>query len=547
MMYFSNLNRDLITEKLENNDFDVVIIGGGITGAGVALDAITRGLRVGLLEMNDFASGTSSRSTKLVHGGLRYLKQFEFKEVAELGRERAIVYENGPHVTTPEKMLLPFHKGGTFGKTMTSLGLTLYDSLAKVKKSERRVMISRDEVINKVPFIRSQGLKGGGVYVEYRTDDARLTLEVIKAANEKGACILNYAEVTGFLYDSNRKITGLTFKDKVNQKEVNVKSKVVINAGGPWVDSIRNLDYTKNNKHLKLSKGVHIVFDASTFPLKQAVYFDTHDKRMVFAIPRHGKTYVGTTDDFYDGDPGDMIVFKHEVEYLLHAIKDMFPSISVSEKDVESSWAGVRPLIHQEGKDPSEISRKDEIWESESNLITIAGGKLTGYRKMAETIVDLLYQKYIPHDQFIHKACQTKHLPVSGGDVGGSKGWIQFKKEWVEKLKTEGLNEEKSKELVHLFGSNLPVVVQYLHENNSNLPDHMYVKLMYSLYHEMIVSPVDFFFRRTGELLFNIDEVTKYKDDVVNTMSQLFNWSEEEHSKHMNELETYMYRTNNFK
>ncbi len=394
------------------------------------------------------------------------------------------------------------------------------------------------------PFIKSQGLKGGGVYVEYRTDDARLTLEVIKAANEKGSCILNYSEVIGFLYNSDKKITGLQFKDKVSQTVREVKSNVIINASGPWVDSVRKLDYTRNNKHLKLSKGIHIVFDASKFPLKQAVYFDTPDKRMVFAIPRNGKTYVGTTDDFYDGDPGDMIVHKNEVEYLLSAIKDMFPSISLSEKDVESSWAGVRPLIHQEGKDPSEISRKDEIWESESNLITIAGGKLTGYRKMAETIVDLLYKKYIPQDKFIHRTCQTKHLPISGGDVGGSKGWVQFKVEWIDKLKSEGLNTEKSKELTHLFGSNLPVVIRYLNENNSNLPDQMYIKLMYSLYHEMIFTPVDFFFRRTGELLFNIHEVIKFKDDVVDMMSKLFKWSEDECSKHMKELESYIYRIN---
>lgn len=545
-MYFSNLNRELITEKLESNYFDVVIIGGGITGAGIALDAVTRGLNVALLEMNDFASGTSSRSTKLVHGGLRYLKQFELKEVAELGRERAIVYENGPHVTTPEKMLLPFHKGGTFGKTMTALGLTLYDFLAKVKKSERKVMISRDEVINKVPFIKSHGLKGGGVYVEYRTDDARLTLEVMKAANEKGACILNYSEVIGFLYSSDKKITGLQFKDKVSQTVREVKSNVIINASGPWVDSIRKLDYTRNNKHLKLSKGVHIVFDAPKFPLKQAVYFDTPDKRMVFAIPRNGKTYVGTTDDFYNGDPGDMIVHMNEVEYLLNAIKDMFPSISISKKDVESSWAGVRPLIHQEGKDPSEISRKDEIWESESNLITIAGGKLTGYRKMAETIVDLLYKKYIPQEKFIHRTCQTKNLPISGGDVGGSKGWTSFKEEWVKKLKAKKLNDAQARELVHLLGSNIPLVLQYIIENNTQLPDYMYAKLMYSLYHEMILTPVDFFYRRTGELLFNIEEVKKWKSEVINTMNRKFNWSEQEQKNHAEELELYIRNTNHF-
>ncbi|MEI3606931.1 glycerol-3-phosphate dehydrogenase/oxidase [Pseudogracilibacillus sp. SE30717A] len=545
-MYFSNLNRNVITKKLETNDFDVLIIGGGITGAGIALDAATRGLKVGLFEMNDFASGTSSRSTKLVHGGLRYLKQFEFKEVAELGRERAVVYENGPHVTIPERMLLPFHQGGTFGKTMTSLGLTMYDFLAQVKKSERRVMISREEVIEKVPFIKSQGLKGGGVYVEYRTDDARLTLEVMKAAHEKGASILNYAEVTDFLYDKNKKISGLQVKDKVSNKTIDVRSQVVINASGPWVDSLRKLDYTRNNKHLKLSKGVHIVFDASKFPLEQAVYFDTHDKRMVFAIPRDGKTYVGTTDDFYDGDPGDMHVLEEEVDYLLKAIKDMFPSIQLSEKDVESSWAGVRPLIHQEGKDPSEISRKDEIWESESNLITIAGGKLTGYRKMAETIVDLLYKKYISHEKFTHPTCQTKNLPISGGNVGGSKGWSVFKEEWLNTLKTKGVSETEALNLIHLFGSNIQQVIPYLNENDSQLPDAIFGKLMYSLYYEMVLNPVDFFYRRTGELLFNIEEVRKWKDEVIQTMANKFDWSDEEKVQQTEFLEKYIHTASNF-
>src|SRR5690625_5012768 len=228
-MSLTNLRRAETTSKVEKEKFDIVIVGGGITGAGIALDANTRGLKVALVEMQDFASGTSSRSTKLVHGGLRYLKQFEFKEVAELGRERSVVYENGPHVTTPEKMLLPFHKGGTFGKTMTALGLTLYDFLAKVKKSERKVMIRKDEVIKKVPFIKAKGLKGGGVYVEYRTDDARLTLEVMKAAAEKGATILNYAQVTGFEYDNKKKVNGVRFLDKAIHKEVIVRTDDVVN------------------------------------------------------------------------------------------------------------------------------------------------------------------------------------------------------------------------------------------------------------------------------------------------------------------------------
>lgn len=194
-MEFSNKNRQKIINTFKKDEFDCLVIGGGITGAGIALDATTRGMKVALVEMQDFAAGTSSRSTKLVHGGLRYLKQFHVKQVAEVGKERAIVYENGPHVTTPEWMLLPFHKGGTYGKFTTSIGLRIYDFLAGVKKSERRYMLNAQQTLQKAPLVKKDGLKGGGIYVEYRTDDARLTMEVMKAAVEKGATVLNYSKV----------------------------------------------------------------------------------------------------------------------------------------------------------------------------------------------------------------------------------------------------------------------------------------------------------------------------------------------------------------
>lgn len=190
-MKFSNLGRTQLREKLQSEEFDLLIIGGGITGTGIALDAITRGMNTALVEMQDFAAGTSSRSTKLVHGGLRYLKQFEVAMVAEVGKERAIVYENGPHVTTPEWMLLPFHEGGTFGKFTTSIGLRVYDLLAGVKRKEHRKMLTVDETINKEPLVKRAGLRGGGYYVEYRTDDARLTIEVAKKAAEFGANLMN--------------------------------------------------------------------------------------------------------------------------------------------------------------------------------------------------------------------------------------------------------------------------------------------------------------------------------------------------------------------
>ncbi|UYY98516.1 glycerol-3-phosphate dehydrogenase/oxidase [Peribacillus frigoritolerans] len=540
-MRFSNIYREETVETLKKVKFDVVVIGGGITGAGIALDATTRGMKVALVEMQDFAAGTSSRSTKLVHGGLRYLKQFEIKMVAEVGKEREIVYENGPHVTTPEWMLLPMHKGGTFGKFSTSIGLRVYDFLAGVKKSERRKMLSADETLKREPLVKKEGLKGGGYYVEYRTDDARLTIEVMKAAVDKGATPINYTKVDKLLYE-NGKVNGVQVADLLSGDAYEIYADKVINAAGPWVDSIREKDQSKQGKTLKLSKGVHVVIDQSRFPLKQALYFDTPDGRMIFAIPRAGKAYVGTTDTFYDGDPAVPTVTSEDRAYLLKSIHYMFPEVNITDDDIESSWAGVRPLILEEGKDPSEISRKDEIWESDSGLITIAGGKLTGYRKMAKTTVDLLAGKLAQQSNKTYPASSTKGMPISGGDVGGSRNFSDYIKQHVQMGVESGLAAKDAKEILAMYGSNAPVLFDIAKNEgdggaNSFLPKKLFVQLKYAVDHEMAATPVDFFFRRTGTLLFDIDLVQTHKHAVIDYMAGYFGWTESTKMERTNQLE----------
>ncbi|MFS0766201.1 glycerol-3-phosphate dehydrogenase/oxidase [Peribacillus phoenicis] len=540
-MRFSNIYRKETVETLKKEKYDVVVIGGGITGAGIALDATTRGMKVALVEMQDFAAGTSSRSTKLVHGGLRYLKQFEIKMVAEVGKEREIVYENGPHVTTPEWMLLPMHKGGTFGKFSTSIGLRVYDFLAGVKKSERRKMLSADETLKREPLVKKEGLKGGGYYVEYRTDDARLTIEVMKAAVDKGATPINYTKVEQLLYE-NGKVNGVQVADLLSGDAYEIYADKVINAAGPWVDFIREKDQSKQGKTLKLSKGVHVVIDQSNFPLKQALYFDTPDGRMIFAIPRAGKAYVGTTDTFYDGDPAVPTVTSDDRAYLLKSIHYMFPEVNITNDDIESSWAGVRPLILEEGKDPSEISRKDEIWESDSGLITIAGGKLTGYRKMAKTTVDLLAGKLAQQSNKTYPASSTKGMPISGGDVGGSSNFSDYIKQHIQMGVDSGLAVKDSKEILAMYGSNAPVLFDIAKNEGAGgasggLPKKLFVQLKYAVDHEMAATPVDFFFRRTGTLLFDIDLVQTHKHAVIDYMAGYFGWTESTKIERTNQLE----------
>lgn len=540
-MKFSTFNRKEIINKLKSETYDVLVIGGGITGAGIALDAQTRGMKTAIVEMQDFAAGTSSRSTKLVHGGLRYLKQFEVKMVAEVGKERAIVYENGPHVTTPEWMLLPIHKGGTFGKFSTSIGLRVYDYLAGVKKSERRSMLSAEKTLEKAPLIKKTGLIGGGYYVEYRTDDARLTIEVMKAAHENGTVACNYSKVLQLSYE-NGKVVGALVQDQISGEKFEIRAKVVINASGPWVDRIRELDHSMKGKVLKLTKGVHLVIDQSKLPLKQAIYFDTPDGRMVFAIPREGKTYIGTTDTFYDQDAANPSLTISDRSYIINAIHYMFPEVNISEKDIESSWAGVRPLIYEEGKNASEISRKDEIWESNSGLVTIAGGKLTGYRKMADTIVDLLATKLHDKDGRNFPSCKTKNLPISGGNVGGSSHFGVYINSHAAEGEALGLSFEESKDLVKLYGSNTPVVFELLKKNVKDahkygLPLSLFAKLVYSMENEMIVTPIDFFNRRTGAILFDIKTVKQWGQKVITFMNDKFGWDEKEKQQYTVALE----------
>ncbi|MGM7683615.1 glycerol-3-phosphate dehydrogenase/oxidase [Cytobacillus sp. Hm23] len=539
---FSSMNRIDILKQVASAENDLIIIGGGITGAGIALDAATRGMKTVVLEMQDFAAGTSSRSTKLVHGGLRYLKQFEVKMVSEVGKEREIVYENGPHVTTPQWMMLPFYKGGTFGPLSTSFGLRIYDFLAGVKKNERRIMLDENGTLSKEPLLKKVGLKGSGYYVEYRTDDARLTIEVMKEAVRQGASAVNYAKVEKFVYEKG-KIIGVEAVDQITGELYFILAKQIVNATGPWVDSIREKDITENKKSLQLTKGVHLVIDGKRFPLRQAVYFDTEDKRMVFAIPREGKTYIGTTDTKYSDDISHPTVTASDRQYVIDAINYMFPEVKVTNQDVESSWAGLRPLIYEDGKDPSEISRKDEIWQSSTGLITIAGGKLTGYRKMAETVVDLVARLLEQTQGLTFSPCNTQDLPISGGHVGGSLNFQNFIQEKIDKGIKLGVPRELANFFVHRYGSNVDQIFFYYiryakqRTKNDKLLEDIYAQVLYSIEEEMAMTPVDFFMRRTGALLFNIDWVEKWKEPVIKLMSTMLGWDTDRENMYIHELD----------
>ena len=514
---FTGLDRQADLKSLSSTAFDLIVIGGGITGAGIALDAASRGLKTLLVEKGDFASGTSSKSTKLIHGGLRYLKQFDFWLVKEVGSERAIVHKLAPHLVLPEKMLLPLIEGGSYGKWLTSIGLKVYDILAQVSGDDKRKMLEKKEALKKEPLLPKKKLRGAGFYAEYRTDDARLTIELIKTALAHGAMALNYLQVEDFLYNAEGKVCGVRATDRLNGEKVEAKGTHVISAAGPWVDELRGVNKSKKGKRLHLTKGVHLVFPHEKLPVKQSVYFDVPDGRMIFAIPRGKITYVGTTDTNYNGDKNEIRTDLADAIYLIAAVNNMFPSIELELSDIESSWAGLRPLIHEEGKSASELSRKDEIFTSDSGLISIAGGKLTGYRKMAERTVNRVARRIEESGGQKLPPCKTDKIPICGNDFKNYKKVRKYITSVEERLASWNFPAYTAWFLVTTYGVQTDAIL----EGFEKLKDKdaawrlLKAELHFGIEREMVQNPMDFFIRRTGRLYFDIHSIRKYQELLI--------------------------------
>tara|TARA_R110000796_G_scaffold183498_1_gene299873 strand:- start:406 stop:2070 length:1665 start_codon:yes stop_codon:yes gene_type:complete len=544
---FTNLNRRNTLEKLATQNFDLVVIGGGITGAGIALDASSRGLKVCLIEKNDFASGTSSKSTKLIHGGLRYLKQFDFWLVKEVGSERAIVHKLAPHLVLPEKMLLPLIENGSYGKWLTSIGLKVYDILAQVTGDDKRRMLEKKEALKLEPLLPKKILNGAGYYAEYRTDDARLTLENIKTSLHYGAQPINYVAVFDFLY-SEGKITGVKAKDGITGFEFDIHAKHVISAAGPWADELRSLNNSKKGKRLHLTKGVHLVFPYEKLPVKQSVYFDIPDGRMMFAIPRGKITYVGTTDTNYAEDKNHVKTDLADAMYLISAVNNMFPSIDLNMDDIISSWAGLRPLIHEEGKSASELSRKDEIFTSDTGLISIAGGKLTGYRKMAERVVDKVVKLIEDEEDIELKKCYTDKIPLCGNDFKKFKHVKKYIEEISSRLLPEGFETYDAWYLVTNYGKQTETILEtYAQLNDADKKVRLAkAELKFGINFEMVQTPMDFFIRRTGRLYFDIDSIRYLLEPILAEFKAIFKLEDTQILAYKTEIEQEIEEHSNF-
>lgn len=502
-------------QQLKSTKFDLLVIGGGITGAGIALDAASRGLSVALIDKGDFASGTSSKSTKLIHGGLRYLKQLEFALVRQVGHEREIAYRNAMHLVRPRKMLLPIYKGGSMSLLAASVGVYLYDVLAGVKPAERRKVLSVKQTLEYEPALPEKGLIGAVLYTEYVTDDARLTIEVIKKAEELGAICLNYCEATKPLI-AHDEIRGFQANFSITDEAFSIHANAVINAAGPWTDEVRKTAETISGKKLILSKGVHLVFEKAKIPISGPMYIDviSDPGRMIFLIPRENAVYGGTSDTIFTGNPDDCSVSKADATYILKAINDYFEKIQLTESDILSSWAGFRPLIGEAGKKTTELSRKDEIFVTQNGLISIAGGKLTGYRVMAEKAV----RKMSELKGLNLPPSQTKSIQLSGAQFESEKEMKDFIEKCIDECRQLPVKAQEVMSLAHRYGSNSTEIIEKAYDifnaNRQHSNPLLEAEVFYTIEKEYCLKPADFFIRRSGMLYFNTQKIDEVKKQV---------------------------------
>jgi glycerol-3-phosphate dehydrogenase len=504
---FSAWQRSAALDQYRDHPPDLIVIGGGATGAGILLDAASRGLRCLLLEQEDYAWGTSSRSTKLIHGGLRYLKQLEINLVREVGRERAILHANAPHLVHPEELLLPIVEAGSLGKYTTPVGLWMYEKLAGVPREQRYRNLSRDETCQAEPLLHPDRVLAGAIYREYRTDDARLVASLLHTAAGMGGGSLNYCRVEDFLYAADGSVCGVRVSDRLGRRSAELRCKVVVNAAGPWCDEVRKLDGPVQGKHLQLTKGVHLVFDRERFPIKRTLYFDVPgDNRMVFAVRRGRSTYLGTTDTLYSEDIGHPRTSAEDVSYLLSAANQVFPSLNLTPKDILSSWAGLRPLIHEEGKDPSELSRKDEVFSTRSGLISIAGGKLTGYRTMALRVMDMVMAR-LAGQGIPFRDSATEHQVLSGGSFNDYAEVSFYASELLGEGRQVDLLPSEAQHLVYAYGRQASVILEKAYQAHLEESDPrlrlLKAELDYGMEQEGVCTLSDFLIRRSGRLYFD--------------------------------------------
>jgi glycerol-3-phosphate dehydrogenase len=415
--------RERTRARLAHDHFDVLIIGGGINGAGIARDAALRGLSVALVERDDYASGTSSRSSRLVHGGVRYLEHGYFHLVFESSRERRILLETAPHLVRPLQFTWPVYRAARIPRWKLDAGLWLYDLLAAFRNVARHRQLSAAQVLAAEPRLKREGLRGGATYFDAATNDARLTIANVVDAVSAGAAALNHAAVESLTFEHNR-VTGASVRDRFTRQSFDVRARTVVNATGPWTDTISRLEDPSSAPAVLGTKGVHIAVPAERVGNRAAVtILSPADQRVMFVLPGGTHTIIGTTDTPTEERPDQVRATRADVRYLLDGANACFPEAMLTADDVVSAWAGIRPLIASGNTgDPAGASREHAITAGPRGVIAVTGGKLTTYRSMSEEVVDRvqahLGRPRTPSETQTRRLPGPKDSPV-GGDARG--------------------------------------------------------------------------------------------------------------------------------
>jgi glycerol-3-phosphate dehydrogenase len=407
MKSFSYLDRKAYIKKMQQETFDIFIVGGGINGAGVARDAAYRGMKVGLIEANDFSSGTSSRSSKLVHGGIRYLENFEFGLVFEALSERAKLFDMAPHLVHPLRFVLPIYKDSRVGMFKMGLGMFLYDVLSMFEAPELFEKLNPIQTLARLPLLDAKNLRGSYVYSDGYMDDDRLVIETLRDANEHGALAVNYVKAVGGQWEGD-KLVALHCKDELTGEAFTVKAKHFVGSLGPWTDVFGKNILKTWKPILRPTKGIHLTVPRDRVAMNQAVVMFSNDqKRIVFGIPRHEMMIFGTTDTDFKDDPSTVHSTEQDVSYLLNIIQEYFPNAKLQAEDVIGSYAGVRPLVSDGSSSESKTSREHVILRDKQNITLVAGGKYTTYRLMSKQVVDAALKSYSTEDRVKFKSVNT--------------------------------------------------------------------------------------------------------------------------------------------
>ncbi|HET9386402.1 MAG TPA: glycerol-3-phosphate dehydrogenase [Gemmatimonadales bacterium] len=505
---------------------DVLVIGGGITGAGIARDAAMRGFRTALIDKGDFGSGTSSHSSRLVHGGVRYLEQYAFRLVFESSRERRVLLKIAPHLVRPLAFLFPLYRGGRVPAWKLRAGMWLYDLLSAFRNVRRHRWLSAKKVRKVEPGVRDKGLVGASLYYDAQVDDARLVLATIRAAARAGALVANYVEATALLKPDGR-IRGAAVHDVLTGETGSIRASVVVNATGPWSDALRQLDDPAAKPLLRPTKGAHVFVPRRRMSNEHAVtLFSPIDGRVMFVLPWGELSYIGTTDTDADASPDELRVTSADVTYLLRSANAAFPDAHLTTNDVISGWAGLRPLLHQDNASPSQVSREHAIEESAHGLVSIVGGKLTTYRVMAQDVVDRVAKRLHQLDGrrvAPHPPTDREALP------GGESADLEV---LVEAARSRGAFEPTARHLVASYGSEAAAVLNLVdRERPLGEPivpgrPEIWAEVSYAVERELAVRLQDVLIRRLHLYHEMRDQGQSVAGVVASRMQKLLGWDE---------------------